>query len=92
MATWPSVKPAAADDVLGILATKGDIDNFVLVSPDKDMLQIPCRIYNLKDEFTQDPESAMMKLWEQCSQGTAQMATKDVKVSAQKKLSRSLKR
>lgn len=73
MATWPSVlKPGLeADDVLGILATKGDIDNFVLVSPDKDMEQIPCRIYNLKDEFTQTPEAAEMKLWEQTLTGDA---------------------
>ena len=65
---WPSLE---ADDVLGILATRGDITNFVLVSPDKDMLQIPCRIYNLKDEFTQSPEAAKLKLWEQCLTGDA---------------------
>lgn len=71
METWPSVmKPGLeADDVLGILATKGDIDNFVVVSPDKDLQQIPCRIYNLKEEFTQDSDSAYLKLWEQCLTG-----------------------
>lgn len=71
MSTWKSVmKPGLeADDVMGILATKGDIKNFVLVSPDKDMLQIPCRIYNLKEEFTQTPEAAERKLWEQCLTG-----------------------
>ena len=35
-----------ADDALGIAATSGEYDNFVLISPDKDMQQIPCRIYN----------------------------------------------
>ena len=69
--TWPSVsKPGLeADDVLGILATKGDLKNFVLVSPDKDLEQIPCRLFNLKREFTQSPEAAMLKLWEQCLTG-----------------------
>ena len=56
---------------MGILATRGDLENFVLVSPDKDMQQIPCRIYNLKDEFTQSPEAAQLKLWEQCLTGDA---------------------
>ena len=63
---WPALE---ADDVLGILATRGDLTNFVLVSPDKDLQQIPCRIYNLKDEFTQSPEAAELKLWEQCLTG-----------------------
>ena len=58
-----------ADDALGIYATKGDITNFVLVSPDKDMEQIPCRIYNLKEEFTQTPEDAERKLWLQTLTG-----------------------
>lgn len=71
MFTWPSVlKPKLeADDVLGILATKGDITNFVIVSPDKDLQQIPCRIWNLKEEFTQSKEAADLKLWEQCLTG-----------------------
>ena len=58
-----------ADDVLGILSTSGCYSNFVLVSPDKDMEQIPCRIYNLKEEFTQTPEQAEYKLFEQCLSG-----------------------
>ena len=58
-----------ADDVLGILSTSGCYTNFVLVSPDKDMEQIPCRIYNLKEEFTQTPERAEYKLFEQCLSG-----------------------
>ena len=58
-----------ADDALGIAATSGLHDNFVLVSPDKDMQQIPCRIYNLKEEFTQTPEAAERKLYEQALTG-----------------------
>ena len=58
-----------ADDALGIAATSGQYDNFVLVSPDKDMQQIPCRIYNLKDEFTQTAEDAERKLYEQALTG-----------------------
>lgn len=73
MSTWKSVlKPCLeADDALGIVATKGDLTNFVLISPDKDMEQIPCRIYNLKHEFTQTPEDAEKKLYQQCLQGDA---------------------
>ena len=71
MKTWPSIlwPSLEADDVLGILATKGDLTNFIIVSPDKDLQQIPCRIYNLKEEFTQTPEAAKRKLYEQCLQG-----------------------
>ena len=71
METWPSLmKPGLeADDVLGILATNGSLDNFVLISPDKDMQQIPCRIYDLKNEYTQTPELAQRKLWEQTLTG-----------------------
>ena len=71
MEEWSAiVKPGLeADDVLGILATNGSIDNFVLVSPDKDMQQIPCRIYDLKNEYTQTPELAERKLWEQALTG-----------------------
>lgn len=60
METYPSVmKPGLeADDVMGILATNGSLDNFILISPDKDMAQIPVRIYDLKSEYTQTPEKA----------------------------------
>jgi 5'-3' exonuclease len=58
-----------ADDVLGIVATDGSVDNFVLVSPDKDMGQIPCRIYDLKQEYTQTPEAAERLLYKQCLMG-----------------------
>ena len=63
--TYPSlIMPALeADDALGIAATSGRYENFVLVSPDKDMQQIACRIYNLKEEFTQTPEAALRKLY-----------------------------
>ena len=71
MSTWPSVmKPQLeADDVCGILATNGSLDDFVLVSPDKDMQQIACRIYNMKEDFVQTPEAAERKLYEQCLTG-----------------------
>ena len=58
-----------ADDVLGILATCGIYDNFVIVSPDKDLLQIPGRIYNLKTEVTQTEEDAERMLWLQTLSG-----------------------
>ena len=71
MFTWPSLmKPALeADDVLGVISTNGSIKNFVLISPDKDMEQIPCRIYNLKEEWTQTPEAAKRKLYQQTLEG-----------------------
>lgn len=71
MSTWPSVmKPSLeADDVCGILATNGSLSDFVLVSPDKDMQQIACRIYNMKEDFVQTPEAAERKLYEQCLTG-----------------------
>lgn len=71
MEKYPSrVLPALeADDALGIAATSGEFKNFVVVSPDKDLQQIPCRIYNLKDEFTQSPEAAERKLYEQALTG-----------------------
>jgi 5'-3' exonuclease len=74
MKAWPSVmKPGLeADDVIGILATKNDNkENFIVISPDKDMLQLPVRIFNLKDEFTQTAEGAKRKLYEQALTGDA---------------------
>lgn len=69
--TYPSlIKPELeADDCLGIVATNGSVDNFVLVSPDKDMAQIPCRIYDLKNEYTQTPAQAERLLYLQCLTG-----------------------
>ena len=71
METYPSVvlPNLEADDALGIYATKGDIRDFVLISPDKDMAQIPCRIYDLKTEYTQTPEAAYRLLFTQCLTG-----------------------
>ena len=60
-----------ADDVLGITATQGHLGDFVLISPDKDLQQIPCHIYDLKTEFTQTPEAAERKLYEQALTGDA---------------------
>lgn len=73
METYPSLMypNLEADDVLGIVATSGECDNFVLVSPDKDMGQIPCRIYDLKEEYTQTPEKAERLLYKQALMGDA---------------------
>ena len=69
--TYPSIqKPRLeADDVMGILATNGSLDDFVLISPDKDMAQIPCRIYDLKTEYTQTPGAAKRLLYKQTLTG-----------------------
>ena len=71
METYPSlVYPhLEADDVLGIVATNGSVKDFVLISPDKDMAQIPCRIYDLKEEYTQTPGPAKRLLYKQCLTG-----------------------
>ncbi len=58
-----------ADDTLGILATNGSLDNFVLISPDKDMAQIPCRIYDLKREYTQTEDAARHTVYMQTLHG-----------------------
>ena len=63
---WPGLE---ADDVCGILATNKSLKDFVLISPDKDMEQIPCHLYNLKVEIHQSPEAARRKLFEQCLTG-----------------------
>ena len=71
METYPSlVYPhLEADDVLGIVATNGSVKDFVLISPDKDMAQIPCRIYDLKEEYTQTAGAAERLLYKQCLTG-----------------------
>ena len=65
--TYPSLiyPHLEADDVLGIVATNGSVKDFVLISPDKDMAQIPCRIYDLKEEYTQTPGAAKRLLYKQ---------------------------
>ena len=69
--TYPSIETPRleADDVMGILATNGSLTNFVLISPDKDMAQIPCRIYDLKNEYTQTPRAAKRLLYKQTLTG-----------------------
>ena len=71
METYPSqvIPNLEADDALGIAATSGEFTNFVLISPDKDLQQIPCRLYNLKEEWTVDPKDAERKLYEQALTG-----------------------
>lgn len=58
-----------ADDLIGIEVTSGKHDNFILCSPDKDMQQFACRIWNGKEEFTQTPENAELKRWHQSLAG-----------------------
>ena len=49
------IKPdLEADDALGIYATSND--DCIIVSPDKDMKQIPGRLYNLDEHFTITPQ------------------------------------
>ena len=43
-----------ADDAMGIYATK--LTGNIIVSPDKDMRQIPGKLYNLEDTITITPE------------------------------------
>ena len=71
METYPSLiyPHLEADDVLGIVATNGSVKDFVLISPDKDMAQIACRIYDLKEEYTQTTEKANRLLYKQCLTG-----------------------
>lgn len=57
-----------ADDVLGI-DCHGDPSDFVLVSPDKDLKQIACRIFNGDQEFTVSPTEADYWFWTQCITG-----------------------
>ena len=44
-----------ADDALGVYATSND--DCIIVSPDKDMKQIPGDLYNLDEVFTIDKQS-----------------------------------
>lgn len=57
-----------ADDALG-LECHLDPSNFVLVSPDKDMKQIACRLFNGTDEVNVTPEEADYWFWTQCLTG-----------------------
>ncbi len=57
-----------ADDALG-LECHLDPSDFVLVSPDKDMKQIACRLFNGEQEITNTPEEADRWFWMQCLTG-----------------------
>lgn len=50
-----------ADDALGIIQTKNPEADHIIVSPDKDMRQIPGRLYNLEELVTVTPEEG--KRW-----------------------------
>lgn len=62
---YPNIE---ADDALG-LECHLDPREFVLVSPDKDMKQIACRLYNGEEEVTVTPEEADYWFWTQCLTG-----------------------
>lgn len=57
-----------ADDALG-LECHLDPSDFVLVSPDKDMKQIACRLFNGEQEMVITPEEADRWFWMQCLTG-----------------------
>lgn len=57
-----------ADDVLG-MDCHLDPSHFVLVSPDKDLRQIACRIFNGETEFTITPEEGDRWFWTQVITG-----------------------
>ena len=55
-----------ADDAMGIYATK--YPGNIIASPDKDMRQIPGKLYNFEDTFTIDPdEGAKWHLIQSCA-------------------------
>lgn len=57
-----------ADDALG-LECHLDTSDFVLVSPDKDMKQISCRLFNGEEEFDVTLAEADHWFWTQCLTG-----------------------
>ena len=63
-----------ADDAMGVYATSND--DCIIVSPDKDMKQIPGTLYNLQETFTIDKEDGWKWfLIQTLSVVTPQMAT-----------------
>lgn len=58
-----------ADDAIGIAVTSGRHKNLILCSPDKDLEQFPCRIWNGREEFVQTPAKAAYKRWYQALTG-----------------------
>ena len=61
-------KNIEADDALG-LECHLDPRDFVLISPDKDMKQISCRLFNGEEEVDITPEEADYWFWTQCLTG-----------------------
>lgn len=57
-----------ADDLLGIDCHLRE-GNFVVVSPDKDMKSISCRLFNGEEEFEITPEDADHQFYVQCLTG-----------------------
>ena len=94
MATWPSeqIEGLEADDALGIAATSGKFERFVLCSPDKDLEQFACRIWNGKEEFTQTTEAAELKRWMQSLTGDSTDGYKGVPQCGPKKAEAILKK
>ena len=94
METWRSeqVEGLEADDLLGIAATSGKYKRFVLCSPDKDLEQFACRIWNGKEEFTQTPEAAELKRWMQSLTGDSTDGYKGVPQCGPKKAEAILKK
>lgn len=62
------VKNVEADDALG-MDCHLSCEEFVLVSPDKDMKQLSCLHYNGEEEFYISPEEADLFFWTQCLTG-----------------------
>lgn len=57
-----------ADDALG-LECHLDPSDFILVSPDKDLKQIACRLFNGDEEINVTPDEADYWFWTQCLTG-----------------------
>lgn len=63
-----TVEQCEADDALGMDCHLNP-EEFILVSPDKDMKQISCRHFNGDEEFYVGPEEAELFFWTQCLTG-----------------------
>jgi 5'-3' exonuclease len=62
------VKNVEADDALGMDCHLSH-EEFVLVSPDKDMKQLSCLHFNGEEEFYVSPDEADLWFWTQCLTG-----------------------
>lgn len=61
-----------ADDLLGILGTQPDIDNPVVVSIDKDIMTLPCKVYNpdkMQRAMRINPNVADLAIFKQAMMG-----------------------